>query len=179
MALTIDTISTTEDDEALVDLLSAELEKLLPSEIQQDRDRYHSTIASLPRGLRAMAGIHEFDVSMTMDSLAWHFGNQNDERDLHETLNGLRELELNEIADRFEQMWDFFKPHMQSLQSGEFGGKDFCDWLVDIGAEDFAKDMDEFIWNHNEQAGELGLLGSWPIYARRYPERCVISESQQ
>jgi hypothetical protein len=37
---------------------------------------------------------------MTLDSLAWHFGNQNDEGDLRETLNGLRELELNKVADK-------------------------------------------------------------------------------
>jgi len=179
MVLTIDTMRATEDDEALADLLSAELERLLPGEIQEDRDRYHSTIETLPRGLRAMAGMNSFDISMSLDSLAWHFGNQNDERDLRETLNGLRELELNDIADRFEQMWNFFKPHMQSLQSGDFGGKDFSDWLVDVGAEDFAKEKDEFIWNYCEEAGELGLLASWTIFARKYPEGCVVGEHQQ
>jgi len=54
-----------------------------------------------------MNGMYFFDVSMSCDSLAWHFGNQNDERDLRETLNGLRELELTEIANYFEQTWKF------------------------------------------------------------------------
>ena len=74
-----------------------------------------------------MAGMHFFDVSMSLDDLAWHFGNQNDERDLRETLNGLRELELLEIADLFDQMWEFMKPHMAALKSVDFGGKDFSD----------------------------------------------------
>ena len=91
MSLTIEKIRTTENSEALFDLLSAELQRLLPPKKQDDREWYYETIESLPRGLRAMAGMYFFDKSITLDSLAWHFGNQNDERDLRETLNGLRE----------------------------------------------------------------------------------------
>jgi hypothetical protein len=98
MALTVEAIETAENNDALFDLLSAELQRLLPKEVRDDLDLYHEKLASMPRGLRAMAGMHFFDVSMSMDDLAWHFGNQNDERDLQETLNGLRELELTEIA---------------------------------------------------------------------------------
>jgi len=178
MALTIEQIRATEDDKALVDLLSAELQHLLPEELQKDRERYHDTLAKLPRGLRAMAGMYFFDKSMTLDSLAWHFGNQRDERDLNETLAGLRELELPEIAEMFEQMWEFMKPHMNALQTDDLGGKDFPDWLEEIGAEDFAKEKDRFIWDNSKQAGDLGLLSSWAIYARKYPERCVVTEEQ-
>jgi hypothetical protein len=168
-------ILATEDDEKLLELLTGELQRLLPEELQEDRNRFHEALNKLPRGIRAMAGIHEFDVSMALDSLAWHFGNQNDERDLRETLNGLRELELPQIAEMFEQMWEFMKPHMNELQSGDFGGKDFSDWLVDIGAEDFADKKDKYIWDYSKKAGELGLLQSWVTYARKYPERCMIA----
>ena len=178
MAITVETIRATEDNEALIDLLSAELQRLLPDTVQEDRDLYHCTVATLPRGLRAMAGMHFLDVSMTMDSLAWHFGNQNDPRDLQETLNGLHELEMSQIADMFEQMWEFMKPHMTALQTGDFGGKDFTDWLVDIGAEDFAREKDHFIWEYCEKAGKFGLLESWPAYARKYPERCVVHRTE-
>jgi hypothetical protein len=75
-------------------------------------------------------------------------------------------------------MWDFMRPHITALQSGEFGGRHFSDWLVEVGAEDFAKEKDEFIWNYCEEAGELGLLSSWPNYARKYPERCVTAKDQ-
>jgi hypothetical protein len=176
MALTIETIRATEDDEALVDLLLVELQRLLPESMQEDRDRFHGMLASLPRGLRAMAGMHFFDVSMSLDNLAWHFGNQNDERDLQETLDGLRELELTEIADMFEKMWQFMKPHMKALQSGDFGGKDFPDWLKEIGAMEFADPMNEIIRGRCEAAGKLGLLASWSSYARTYPERCIVAE---
>jgi len=179
MALTVEKIRSVENDEVLFDLLSAELQRILPPEKQEDRDWYYGTLESLPRGLRAMNGMYFFDVSMSCDSLAWHFGNQNDERDLRETLNGLRELELPEIAEMFEQMWDFMKPHMSALQTGDFGGKDFTDWLEDIGAEDLAHDKDRYIWDFCEKQGKLGLLATWPIYARKYPERCVVAEAQE
>lgn len=178
MALTIEQIRETNDDEALLDISSAELQRLLPPEKQEDRDWYYKTLETLPRGLRAMNGMYQFDVSMALDSLAWHFGNQNDERDLRENLNGLRELELAEIAEMFEQMWEFMKPHMPVLQSGDFGGKDFTDWLEDVGAEAFADKKDDYIWAYCKKLGKLGLLETWPIYARKYPERCVVSEAQ-
>jgi hypothetical protein len=175
VGLTIDAIRAAKDDQELFDLLSAELQRLLPDAVQQDQDIYHTVLASLPRGLRAMAGMYFFDKSMALDSLAWHFGNQNDERDLRETLNGLRELEMPEIAKMFEQMWEFMKPHIAALQSGDFGGKEFTDWLVDIGAEEFADEKDDYIWDYCKKAGDLGLLASWPRYARKYPERCVAA----
>ncbi|HEX5235832.1 MAG TPA: hypothetical protein VFW25_10940 [Silvibacterium sp.] len=173
MALTVEAIRNAESDEVLFDLLSAELQRLLPEGVQDNRDLYHQTLNTLPRGLRAMAGIHFFDVSMSSDSLAWHFGNQNDDRDLQQTLNGLRELDLSEIADMFEQMWEFMKPYMSVLKTGEFEGRDFSDWLVDIGAGDFARGKDEYIWAYCEMHADYGLLSSWLTYARKYPAHCV------
>ena len=124
-----------------------------------------------------MAGMHFFDVSMTLDDLAWHFGNQYDERALRETLDGLRELELTDVATCFEKMWDFMRPHMRSLRAGDFAGKDFHLWLEDIGAQAFADPMNRFIWDYCKRAGKLGLLASWPAYARKHPERCVVAEA--
>ena len=181
MALTIEAIHNTADDKALFDLLSEELNRLIPPGIQKDPERYHELLPALPRGLRAMAGIHFFDVSMTLDDIAWHFGNQNNDRALQETLNGLRELELLEIADMFERMWDFFIPYMSILRSEDpnvLRGKDPHDWLEEIGAQELADPMNDFIWAHCQKAGKWGLLESWPIYARKFPERCVISEAQ-
>jgi hypothetical protein len=177
VALTIEQIHATGDSDALFQLLSDELQRLLPSEKQEDRDWYFRTIETLPRGLRAMAGIYEFDVSMTMDDLAWHFGNQNDERDLRETENGLRELDLPEIAELFARAWKIMEPHFDTLRRNEVKAEDFSKWLRDIGAQAQIDPMNKIIWAHCEEAGELGLLASWPIYARKYPERCVSAEA--
>ena len=175
VAITIEQIRAAENDKALFDLLSGELERLLPEEKQEDRDWYYKTLETLPRGLRAMAGMHFFDVSMSLDDLAWHFGNQNEDRDLRETLNGLRELELFEIADRFEKAWGLMEPHFEAIRSGEVNSRNFYDWLEQIGADKKFDPMNDFIWDYCKQAGDLGLLSSWPVYARKYPERCIVA----
>ena len=36
---------------------------------------FATTIALLPPGLRAMAATHWLDISLTLDSITWHFGN--------------------------------------------------------------------------------------------------------
>ncbi|HEY1160262.1 MAG TPA: hypothetical protein VGE83_06510 [Terracidiphilus sp.] len=177
MALNVETIRSTDDDEALVDLLSAELQRLLPNEIQEDRDRCHQALESLPRGLRAMAGMHFFDASMTMDDLAWHFGNQNDVRDLNETLNGLRELDLPEIANYFERAWKIMEPHFDELRGPDVSSDNFYDWLEETGAQEQIDPMNDAIWDFCKKSGDLGLLASWPKYARKYPERRVVSET--
>ena len=178
MTLTVEAIRAAEDDDALIQLLSEELQRLLPEEVLNDPDATYRKVTTLPRGLRAMAGMHFFDMSMALDDIAWHFGNQHDERALRETLNGLRELELYDAAACFEKMWDFMRPHMAALRSGDYDGKDFPNWLEDIGAQAFAEPMNKLIWDHCEAAGKFGLLASWAAYARRYPEGCVLSEVQ-
>jgi len=178
MALTVEQIRATDDNEKLYDLLSTELQRLLPKELIKDRDLYHATLTVIPRGLRAMAGMHFFDVSMTLDDLAWHFGNQNDPRDLAETLNGLRELELPEIADLFEQAWKIMEPHFEDLRSDKVTSDNFYEWLEEIGAEDKIDPMNDFIWDYCKKLGKNGLLESWAPYARKYPERCVAAEAQ-
>jgi len=178
MALTVEWIRAAEDDELLFELLSGQLQRLLPEEIQENRDLYQETLATLPRGLRAMAGTHFFGLSMSPDDLAWHFGNQSNERDPDETLNGLRESELFEIAHLVKQQWEFMKPHLHALQAGDMGGKEPHDWLGQIGAQRMADPTNKIIWDHCEQAGKPGLLASWTPYASKYPERCVVAESE-
>ena len=173
MALTRDQILSTEDDEALLDLLSGELNQRLPPELQGDTDRLYATVPSLPRGLRAMAGTHSFDVSMAMDDLAWHFGNQNDERALRETYDGLIELELPRIAELFREAWTLMEPHLPTIRSGSIAADNFHDWLEEIGAQAKINPMNDEIWAFCESEGDLGLLQSWPRYARKYPERCI------
>jgi hypothetical protein len=75
-------------------------------------------------------------------------------------------------------MWDYMKPHMMALQTGDIGGKDFHDWLEEIGAQQVADPMDDIIWAYCEKAGKYGLLESWAPYARKYPERCIVAEAQ-
>jgi hypothetical protein len=175
MALTVEEIRTAPNPKVLVELLSAELLRLLPPELQQDRDLYHRTLASLPQGLRAMAGIYGFNVCIAKETLASYFCNQGDERDINEALNGLRELELDEIAGYLEETKKFFEPHMAALRACDFGGKEFSVWLQEIGALALINPMDIKIDLHLKKSGRFGLLNSWTAYARKYPERCVVA----
>ena len=176
MAITIESIGAAESDEALLELLATELQELLPIEMHGDRAQFHQMLGALPRGLRAMAATHEFAVSMTRDDLVCHFSNQNDEHDLHATLNGLRELELPEIADAFQQAWSALEPNLEALRKNQVSNEKLYDWLEEIGADEKIDSMNEIIWDFRDEAGHLGLHQSWVVYARKYPERCVVAE---
>jgi len=56
-----------------------------------------------------MVGIYDLDVSMTLDDLAWHFENQNDERFLQETVARLMELQANDAEALFSAAWDILQ----------------------------------------------------------------------
>jgi hypothetical protein len=178
MALTIETIRSTEEDEELVDLLSNEARRFLPDELFNDTDRYYQSLDSVPRGLRAMAGIYPLGISIDMDDLAWHFSNHNDERHIRETLNGLRELELPQIADLFEKAWRIMEPHLAELKPGRYRDMTFTRWAKENGIQQQIDPMNEIVWNFCKNSGPLRLLASWPRYARKYPERCVAAEAQ-
>jgi hypothetical protein len=173
MALTIHAIQEAESNEEVLELLTDELQRLLPEDLRENQDLFRKKYLALPRGLRAMAGMHFFSVSMTLDDLAWHFANQNDAFDLRETLDGLRELELVEVAKLFEEAWTLMEPHLDTLRSEAVNGDNFYDWLVQIGLEKKFEPMNEAIWSHSEQLGEYGLLEAWAVYAKKFPERCV------
>ena len=176
MSITIEAIGAAEGDETLLQLLAIELQELLPIEVHGDRAQFHQMLGALPRGLRAMAATHEFAVSMTRDDLVCHFSSQNDERDLLATLNGLRELEAPVVANAFEEAWNALGPNLEALRKNQVSNEKLYDWLEEIGAEEKIDPLNEIIWNFRDDAGPLGLHQSWVVYARKYPERCVVAE---
>ena len=175
MALTIETIRATEDDGALVDLLFDEARRLLPDELFADTDRYYKSLDNVPRGIRALAGIYPFTVSMQMDDLAWHFSNHPDKRHIRETLNGLREFEMTEIADLFESASKIMQPYLSDLHPGQFRDQPFYQWSRTAGIQDQIDPWNEVIWAKQSELG-LALLTPCASYARKYPERWVVSE---
>jgi hypothetical protein len=91
MTLRLADIENAKNDEDLFQRLSSALSEVFPPELRDNRDQFYAALVSAPRGLRAMTGIYDLDVSMSLDDLAWHFGNHNDERFLQETVTSLRE----------------------------------------------------------------------------------------
>jgi hypothetical protein len=161
------------DEKALIDLLSNEMLRRIPESIRADDSLFYSAVDALPRGLRAMAGIHSFNFSMCLDDLAWHFLNHPDDHALKQTLNGLVELELTRIADLFREAWSIMAPHLPAIRAGNLGGLAPHAWLLSIGAQQLIDPMNEEIWAFCESQGDFRLLHSWVMYARNFPERCV------
>src|ERR1700746_3540883 len=71
---------------------------------------YAAAIGSLPTGLRAMAATHHLDISLTMDDIGWHFLNFGEPGLVRETDAGLRELDLDDIADYFMEAHSIVNP---------------------------------------------------------------------
>lgn len=155
--------------------LQKELEKLLTSRAlgdpYADDAIFAANIALLPPGLRAMAATHWLDISLTLDSLTWHFGNFGEQQLVAETEAGLRELGLHELASCFVEAKELMLPLL--AQRTEADGDPY-EILEQAGLRARADELDE-------RASALGNLGSgksaiyeaWIRYTRQHPERVL------
>ena len=153
--------------------LQKELEELLTSRAQGDPYAgdgiFAANIASLPLGLRAMAATHWLDISLTLDSLTWHFGNFGEAQLVAETEAGLRELGLHELASCFVEAKELMLPLL--AQRTETDGDPY-EILEQAGLSARGDELDR-------RASALGNLGSgqsaiyeaWIRYTRQHPER--------
>jgi hypothetical protein len=155
--------------------LQKELEKLVTSRAlgdpYADDAIFAANIALLPPGLRAMAATHWLDISLTLDSLTWHFGNFGERQLVAETEAGLRELGLHELASCFVEAKELMLPLL--AQRTEADGDPY-EILEQAGLRARADELDE-------RASALGNLGSgksaiyeaWIRYTRQHPERVL------
>ncbi len=173
MPLTLAEIQNAKDDAALFQKLSAALGEIFPPELQDDRDRFYAALLVAPQGLRAKAGIYDLDVSMTMDDLAWHFGNHNDDRFLAETIASLKELGADEAANLFIAAWEIVEPFLAEIREKDRDPGDFTDYLQNSGIQSKIDPLNEDMWAICKACGDLGLMQYWLTYARKYPEKCV------
>jgi hypothetical protein len=85
--------------------LKKDLEQLLTARVSgnpySEDGSFARSISLLPPGLKAMAATHWLDISLTLDSITWHFGNFGEPGLVAETEAGLRELGLHELARCF------------------------------------------------------------------------------
>ena len=90
------------------------LEELLTARVSGDPystdGSFAANIAPLPPGLRAMAAPHWLDISLTLDSITWHFGNFGEPQLVGETEAGLRELGLHDLASCFAEAKELMLP---------------------------------------------------------------------
>ncbi len=174
MALTMQQLqNVSATDEELFQILSEAVSEHFPQELQEDRDKFIVALHSAPRGIRAMAGIYDLDVSLAMDDLAWHFGNHHDERFLAETEWSLRELEADEAAEIFRAAWKIVESHLPKMREWIEENGDFAEYLEDSGIQAQVDPLNDQISAVTRDLGDIGLLQLWVRYARKYPERCV------
>ena len=63
------------DDDGLLEEIQATLTSRVQGDPYSSDGAFAQSLSSLPKGLRAMAATHWLDISLTLDSITWHFGN--------------------------------------------------------------------------------------------------------
>jgi hypothetical protein len=127
--------------------LKSELMKLLTDRTSGNQYAadgiFAANIALLPPGLRAMAATHWLDVSLTLDSLAWHFGNFGEPQLVVETEAGLRELGLPELASCFVGAKELMLPLLAQRMEADGGPYEI---LERAGLRTRADELDRRAW---------------------------------
>jgi hypothetical protein len=167
VALTEARISACAGHEDLFELLSEELQRRLPNGQDRDLSLFLKRIRLLPVGLRAMAATYEFDVSLTLDDLGWHFCNWCHRAYCAETLWALRELEAFEYAAAFAQGYEMAQPYWQQIVQLD----DFAKWYNRSKFHEMTSPLSKRLWELQEV--DDGLFGYWTKYARKYPHKVM------
>ena len=173
--MTPDIIASTASDKELLEKLFSELEAAVPADLHDNLDEFVETLQDLSPGLRAMASTYQFDVSMTLDDLGWHFANWHHHGYARETGSGLRELEAGEVAEIFDRAysiacheWD----RMTRLLDESFDA--FSSWYGTSELEATLMPLNRRLWELfkiENSSGQCGIFKLWVDYARRYPDR--------
>ena len=166
--MTQDQIDASSDDE-LFSLLGKELE----SRITADRTspEFLAQIRTLPVGLRAMAATYEFDVSLALDDVGWHFGNWHSRELAEETAAGLEELGATELARVFREGYRTAQDYWTEL-----GSEDWMDWYHGSEFEKAVDPLSREPWAILKDKNS-GIFDYWVAYARRFPYRVGATDA--
>jgi hypothetical protein len=158
-----------EDDVGLKNTIMDLLSSRVVGNPYADDGLFAANIASLPIGLRAMAATHWLDVSLTLDSLTWHFGNFGEPHLIEETESGLRELGLLELAQCFVDAKTLMLPLLATRASRE-GDPD--ELLEQEGLSTTADQINRRARALDDRGqGKSIIYEAWVRYARQHPER--------
>ena len=107
-------------------------------------------------------------MSLSLDSITWHFGNFGEPGLVVETEAGLMELGLVGLAWCFHEAKELMTPLISEW--AEIGDYDVM--LKRKGVEQFAEELDrKAIALHNTASGKSAIYEAWIRYARQHPER--------
>jgi hypothetical protein len=152
--------------------LKKEIEALLTVHVVGDpysRDgSFAKALGTLPTGLRAMAATHWLDISLTLDSITWHFGNFGEPHLVAETETGLVELGLHDLASCFRESKELVLPLLPQMTGQE---SDFDEFLKQKGVRQLADELNQRAWSlDNLGPGKSLIYDAWIKYARQHPE---------
>ena len=152
--------------------MKKDLEQLLTARVSGDPygddGSFARGIALLPSGLKAMAATHWLDISLTLDSITWHFGNFGEPGLVAETEAGLRELGLHELAQCFAEARDLMVPILAKRTAAD---GDPYEILEQAGLRERGEEIDRRAWAaDNLGPGESVIYNAWIRYTRQYPE---------
>jgi hypothetical protein len=153
--------------------LKQELEELLGNSTAGDPysadGQFAGSLVTLSPGLRAMAATHWLDVSLTLDSITWHFGNFGEPGLVDATEAGLRELGLDKLAACFVEAKQLMTPLLVNWTEAD---GDPYEILERAGLKDRGDEIDTRATElANSGAGESAIYDAWIRHARKHPER--------
>lgn len=157
------------DNELLDKLLGILTDKVKANPYSAEPDLANE-IQSLPVGLRAMAATHWLDLSLTIDSMTWHFGNFGEPGLVAATYNGLIELGLTELAACFAEARDFIQPILRNRKPED---GDLYEIVEKLGLGALRSEIDA----RGEALAGVGpgetstIYTAWIQYAREHPDR--------
>jgi hypothetical protein len=155
-------------DDDLLDELQKRLGECVTGDPYSEDGSFAQELALLPKGLRAMAATHWLDVSLSLDSLTWHFGNFGEPGLVQETEAGLRELGLSELAAIFCEARDLMTPILVPRNNLE---GDPTEILEKHGLTTRGDEIDRRAWELGEaKSGKSVICDAWVRYARSHPE---------
>lgn len=132
--------------------------------------QFAASLAELPQGLRAMAATHWLDLSLTLDSITWHFGNFGESNLVAETEAGLRELGIHGLAECFAQARDLMMPLLARRTEADGNSDEILDRN---GLTEIANELNErasTLGNKGADHKQSAIYAAWVRYARTRPE---------
>jgi hypothetical protein len=172
--LTVRDIQAAESSENLIALLFRETSRLIPEDVAADTARLEAAVDRLPLGLQILQGIHDLATSMSFDDLAWHFTNFSGDLEIQRTLMALQAVEARRVAEIFASALEIWRPHLHLYRSGGVPAKDRHAFLNRTGIQQAIDPLNEELWAIIAELPD-GLYTYCASYARRFPDRCVLS----
>jgi hypothetical protein len=156
------------EDDGLLEALQAKLGDRVQGDPYSGDGTFAKNLSFLPQGLRAMAATHWLDVSLTLDSITWHFGNFGEPALVARTEEGLLELGLEELAHVFGEAKTLMTPFVDQM-SPEHPPDEL---LEKSGLSQRGDELDRKAWDlHDLGDGKSAIYDAWVRYTRKHPGR--------